>query len=188
MLLSHLFLLRSYLSLSSLYSIKERPCSHPATKWEKHLCSIVSNDQKYQKKCIPEKKSPQSGLIKGLVLMFHGWTACPDAFEPIASELSSNGFITLTPLLPGQGINIGYGCDVPDVCVEHGTNPSELPESKEGISPITKGYIDFVNWAIEMVNEELNLIPISARDRSFYVSVFGLSGGGPMATVIWNLI
>ena len=71
------------------------------------------------------------GTVKGIIIMYHGWTGCPDSYNQISSSLNDQGFIVLTPLLPGQGINLGYGCDVPGTCVSHGTNPSELPTNKK---------------------------------------------------------
>lgn len=70
---------------------------------------------------------------------------------------------------------IGYQCEIPGVCVDFNTNPSELPVKK-------KGYINFVKWTIDMINEQVALVESHQRDSGFYVGVFGLSGGGPMAT------
>lgn len=55
------------------------------------------------------------------------------------------------------------------------TNPSELPETKEE-------YIQFVDWAIQTVNEQVDSIPLDKRSDDFYIGIMGLSGGGSMAT------
>lgn len=92
-------------------------CEKQYSLWDKHYCQILNNTAKYQRKCVPTKFIPHgASRIKGLILMIHGWTGCADAYDAINSELARDGFIALTPLLPGQGINLGYGCEVPGVC------------------------------------------------------------------------
>lgn len=111
------------------------------------------------------------------MFVFHGFSGCPDALNQINAELNHKGFVTVTPLLPGQGIKVGYGCEKPGICVSHGTNPSELPTTKEK-------YARFVEWAVDMINEEAELIPLSKRADNFYVGVLGFSTGGP--SIIYN--
>ncbi len=70
----------------------------------------------------------------------------------------------------GQGLNLGYGCEVKGVCLANGTNPTELPVRKEE-------YIDFVRWNIDMVKQEISLLPPHVKSADFFAGVMGLSGG-----------
>jgi hypothetical protein len=60
-------------------------CNAPTTLWDKHYCEIVKDTAKYQSVCTPFRRFPGTattyeGLrnVKGVVLMYHGYTACPN--------------------------------------------------------------------------------------------------------------
>jgi hypothetical protein len=86
----------------------------------------------------------------------------------------------LTPLLPGHGIQRGYGCEKNNVCVKGGYNPSFMPKSRDG-------YIQFTDWSIKMLNQEMSLITRN-KDENFVIGAIGskklkkgLSAGAVMA-------
>jgi alpha-beta hydrolase superfamily lysophospholipase len=163
------------LLLAAIYAVSAagENCQNPTSVWDKHTCLIIADVDKYQRKCIPTRVLPPPGVpVKGLIVLAHGWTGCPDAYDQISAELSSQGFIALTPLLPGQGININYGCDVAGACVQNGTNPSYLPISKQP-------YIEFSEFLALLANDELSLLNNTREELT--VGVMGLSGGGPLA-------
>jgi hypothetical protein len=109
-------------------------CAAPITRWDKAYCEIASQPEKFQTGCYPQRAFPSNANnygnvanVKGFLVLYHGYTACPDAFEGIVQELTKQGYVTVTPLLPGQGIKLGYGCATPGVCLQPlGTNPSFL--------------------------------------------------------------
>jgi hypothetical protein len=69
--------------------------------------------------------------------------------------------------LPGHGIARGYGCGIKGVCVKNGYNPSFMPKSRDG-------YIQFTDWSIEMLNEEISLIR-GHKDETFVVGALGFN-------------
>ncbi|KAJ3312983.1 hypothetical protein HDV04_002465 [Boothiomyces sp. JEL0838] len=157
-------------------------CQAPSTLWEQHMCQVATNPTKYQALCTPKRQFPGSatsydslpaGSVNGVVVMYHGFTACPDAFNEMAATLNQAGYITVIPLLPGQGVKLGFGCDVAGTCVPSGVNPSFLPQGKQG-------YYDFVSHVNDIVNQELSFIPAAAKADNFQVTSLGLSLGGAL--------
>ncbi|KAJ3359870.1 hypothetical protein HDU91_004776 [Kappamyces sp. JEL0680] len=171
------------LSLVSTISAVGEDCANPVTLWDSYYCSIAQNPAKYQSKCFPVRALPQNATslaavqqVRGVVIGYHGFTGCPDAFSGISEVLTREGYIVITPLLPGQGINIGFGCQMPGTCVGiHNYNPSEIPTAKTG-------YFDWSRQVLDMVNEQVALIPDAAKGPNFQVQALGLSVGGALAS------
>ena len=46
---------------------------------------------------------PPNVAYHGVVVLFHGFTACPQQFEEVAQHLGAQGMVVLAPLLPGHG-------------------------------------------------------------------------------------
>ncbi|KAI8905475.1 hypothetical protein EDD86DRAFT_257469 [Gorgonomyces haynaldii] len=155
-----LFLIQQILALD---------CTAPQTLWDKHACQIVQ--PKYQPNCAPIAMKPQNGTIKGAIVLYHGFSACPDAMKETAQLLADQGFLAFVPLLPGHGLALGYGCVNPKTCLSRGTNPSELPTSKEP-------YVQFVDWSLSMIQEQAQLVEKSSE---FFIGTLGLSLGGSMS-------
>lgn len=55
-----------------------------------------------QPECYPRRYAAQ-GPFRGLVVLFHGYSACPQQFWDIAPLLAAQGFEVYLPLLPGHG-------------------------------------------------------------------------------------
>jgi len=55
-----------------------------------------------QNSCKPFYLPPQ-GQRKGTVLLFHGYSACPQQFWELGPQLAAQGFAVYVPLLPGHG-------------------------------------------------------------------------------------
>ncbi len=71
--------------------------------WDEHIRSETAG-KKIQKECWPKfyKASPNVPR-RGMLMFFHGFTACPQQYFDYAEELSSKGWDVFLPLLPGQG-------------------------------------------------------------------------------------
>lgn len=158
-------------------------CTSPSSKWENlQFCPIATQPQKYQKLCLPKRLYPTSAnlsggrmLVKGVITMYHGFTACPDAFKEIADLMVSQGYIVIVPLLPGQGINLGYNCQSsPGQCVAQGTNPSEIPVSRDG-------YFTWSQTIIDITKQEASRVPAALKSDDFKVMALGLSVGAALA-------
>ena len=169
-------------------------CSVQNTLWDSlHYCNIITKPQKYQDSCMPMRLYPDfisnttgttgtgrtttDGIkkVRGVITMYHGFTACPDAFKEIAQEMVNLGFVVIVPLLPGMGLNLGYNCNSsPGICLSHGTNPSEIPTSKEG-------YFAWSRDILAITKQEASLIEAEDRSDDFKVMAMGLSVGGALA-------
>jgi len=57
-----------------------------------------------QADCIPRRYQAH-GEYKGVVVLHHGFSACPQQYFDLAPLLSAEGFDVLLPLMPGQGLN-----------------------------------------------------------------------------------
>jgi pimeloyl-ACP methyl ester carboxylesterase len=162
-------------------------CDSLATEWDRHYCSILNQPDKYQRNCVPYRLLPGNATdlqfvrnAKGAVILYHGYSACPDAMRVLAVEMQSKGFIVLAPLMPGHGIVEGFGCEVKGACILNGTNPSFMSDSKEG-------YMHWVEWTVKMHKEQLDLLPYGAKQPGFRVSSIGLSAGGPTSLYALSL-
>lgn len=183
---------------------KHENCSAQTSLWESlHYCAIATQPQKYQELCMPMRLYPsttdgvgttQVGTnnpnetthqnqtttsrikkVKGVITMYHGFTACPDAFKEIAQEMVNLGFVVIVPLLPGMGLNLGYNCNSsPGICVSHGTNPSEIPTSKEA-------YFAWSRDILAITRQEADLVDAEDRADDFKILAMGLSVGGALA-------
>lgn len=72
-------------------------------RWDDYVARETS-DVALQEDCKPRRLSPPAGTTaRGVVVLFHGFTACPQQFFDMAVDLNAAGFEVLLPLLPGQG-------------------------------------------------------------------------------------
>ena len=73
------------------------------TRWESYVARVTA-EAPLQEGCAPTRVSPPQGVrAKGVVALFHGFTACPQQFVDVAADLAASGFEVLLPLLPGNG-------------------------------------------------------------------------------------
>ncbi|HEY8212107.1 MAG TPA: alpha/beta fold hydrolase [Myxococcaceae bacterium] len=70
------------------------------TAWAAHL--VESTTPGHQGACAPRRWAP-AGEPRGLVIAYHGFTACPDSMEGLGPALAAAGYEVLAPLLPGHG-------------------------------------------------------------------------------------
>lgn len=148
--------------------------------WDALVCSLQNFD--LQPQCQPRfvestqlLRRGRNAKPKGLVVAFHGFTSCPDAFDELTFAWLQAGYDVMVPLLPGHGRAQG-GCETNDStgilrvgeCAGRDVVAPELPLLKQG-------YIDFVELINDIVREEV------AKRSYKQVMVTGLSHGGPMA-------
>jgi hypothetical protein len=169
------------LLITQILAIGER-CATANSLWDQAYCAVLSQPAKFQANCYPQRNFPDGANAystikdaKGVIILYHGFSACPDAFSGIIEELNRNGYVTLAPLLPGHGIEIGYGCENPNSCLASNTNPSLLPNNRSD-------YMNWVDWSLDMLRQEVSFIPSSLRSANFVVGALGLSAGGPVVT------
>jgi pimeloyl-ACP methyl ester carboxylesterase len=71
--------------------------------WSSYVARVTTGVA-LQEDCKPRRVRPKVGVTpRGVIVLFHGFTACPQQFFEIAGDLSAAGFDVLLPLLPGHG-------------------------------------------------------------------------------------
>jgi pimeloyl-ACP methyl ester carboxylesterase len=139
--------------------------------WEQHIqretqTLNTSPNKAIQPDCMPRFYPAKEGTERqGMVMFFHGFTACPQQYFDIALMLADRGFDVFLPLMPGQGRtpngDTDYLNDLP---------AQERWASREPPPPHPR-YVAFVN--------EMNEI---AANSTGVRALAGLSGGGGLAT------
>ena len=136
------------------------PTISEATKkaWNAYVLSVPLEN--LQPQCQPKRYAAQ-GELKGVVVLFHGYSACPQQYWELAPELAAKGFEVYLPLLPGAGRKkILDGNKVTD-------DVSELPR--------LKNWSEYLKLADEMT-------VMAAATSGVRRVVGGLSLGGAVAT------
>ena len=94
------------------------------SKWDAYVARVTA-ESPLQPSCVPTRISPPSGTAhRGVVVIFHGYTACPQQFFEIGKQMAAGGFEVLLPLLPGEGrpASMVNGKAVDDVAALPGTS------------------------------------------------------------------
>jgi alpha-beta hydrolase superfamily lysophospholipase len=135
--------------------------------WAEHVRSetvtLNTSGKDILEDCKPRFYPAKEGSPRqGMVMFFHGFTACPQQYFPIAELLAEKGFDVFLPLMPGQGRaatgKIDYLNDLPS------KNTFAKPRKHER-------YTEFV--------EKMNAIAAASTGTK---ALAGLSGGGGLAT------
>ncbi|MFW7379456.1 MAG: alpha/beta hydrolase [Oligoflexus sp.] len=129
-------------------------------QWQEHIRAETEGKQ-IQPDCQPTY-FPASDEVpfQGIVVFFHGFTACPQQYFSIGSQLADHGFEVFLPLMPGQGREPRDGPGGND------DNYYDLPGGKD-----KDRYQNFV--------DRMNAM---ARAATGTKVIAGLSGGGSLAT------
>jgi len=76
--------------------------------WEQYVAAVTrkadASGRGYQDACKPQMHRNQ-GRYRGSIMLFHGFTACPQQFEKLIPALTSRGYTVFNPVLPGHGYN-----------------------------------------------------------------------------------
>lgn len=81
--------------------------------WEKYVANVKA--EPLQTNCIPRRFSPPKiAKYRGTVILFHGFSACPQQLFELADRLRKEGYEVLLPLNPGHGRLPKNGRDVID--------------------------------------------------------------------------
>ena len=134
--------------------------------WKEYVESVTTQND-LQQACVPRYLRAENVVEKkGVVVLFHGFSACPQQWDLIAPLVSKRGFDVLMPLNPGHGNSLKnpgpryrclYGCD--------------------GKTDNVTGFpVDVDEWVsyVQMIN---NIVAMSSGIHA----VGGLSVGGTLA-------
>jgi len=77
------------------------------TKYEEYYCMVANgppvNGLLQDPGCDPRYTRTTAASKKGLVVVFHGYTACPDSFDPEAAVWVNDGYDVMQLLTVGHG-------------------------------------------------------------------------------------
>jgi pimeloyl-ACP methyl ester carboxylesterase len=141
-----------------------------AQLWQKHV-DLETGGKRIQRDCMP-RFYPASTSIerRGMVMFFHGFTACPQQYFAISELLVSKGYDVYLPLMPGQG-------RVPDAGKNGDEdNHKDLPSTD---NPAEYKDGDPENDRLQYFVTSMNEIAAATPGERIIV---GLSGGGALAT------
>ena len=130
--------------------------------WKKYHDSIPLNKylkEGIQEQCRPRVFPSKTKKTKGVMILFHGYTACPQQYFEWAERLSANSWEVVIPLHPGHGYTKVDGQD----------NMKYLPDT-ENFKEAYGGFVRQMNQLIE------------AYPKDMLKATAGLSLGGAMAT------
>ncbi len=142
--------------------------------WKQHIAE-EADGKSLQPGCEPTHFSPKIGTpSKGIVVLYHGFTACPQQFYDVSEKLADLGYDVFLPLMPGQG---RMPLDEKDSSGVAKDNLADLPA-------------DLNTEAI--VRQAATMNKLAAAGTGIKV-IGGLSGGGGLATgtaiegkEVWN--
>ncbi len=86
---------------TAIQSVKRGISPNTLNAWNQYVNQVRSTG-KIQKGCTPFYKKAE-GNVTGSVMLFHGYSACPQQYEELSALLSKQGFNVFVPLLPGHG-------------------------------------------------------------------------------------
>ena len=142
------------------------------TTWETYVCGITQRGavKPVDSRCFPRSYSSDTA-VKGAVLLFHGYTACPDSLDSVATKLASEGFHVYAFLTVGHGRALGNCAGTGVDCVGN-TPVDELPTTSDA-------YAAFVKSSTSIFGGEVARRGLSRATHS--LGVAGLSLGGALA-------
>lgn len=119
--------------------------------------------------------------FQGVVIFFHGYSACAEQVESVSTMLSNNCVDVLAPTMPGHGSPAvwcgegGASCDV-QTSNGMGWTHDTLPTHRSS-------YDEFARGAYQAIRQEVNFRAgaTGKNTRDLQVSLIGLSFGAPMA-------
>lgn len=144
--------------------------------WNSYLAHIPqSHPYQIQERCKPLLYKPE-GTPKGVVLFYHGFTACPMQFTPFAERMQALGYYVIVPLLPGQGRG---PTPLQSKMVVRDVKAGERTATPVSFSEYYGRYLPTEEVVYEAFIQEMNGIVAQAPGRHV---VGGLSVGGALTT------
>ncbi len=141
--------------------------------WQSYVAALPL--EQIQAECRP-RMVPHQGAYKGVVVLFHGFTACPQQYFSLSEELAAAGYTVLLPLSPGHGR--AYAS-------KDAVNTDNVADLPTGRATDPNSYLKYFDFVLQM-----NAI---AREFGGERVVGGLSLGAAMATFstvqdpqLWN--
>eukprot|EP00930_Biecheleria_cincta_P031144 TRINITY_DN21608_c0_g2_i1.p1 TRINITY_DN21608_c0_g2~~TRINITY_DN21608_c0_g2_i1.p1 ORF type:complete len:257 (-),score=40.43 TRINITY_DN21608_c0_g2_i1:27-713(-) len=154
------------------------PDDHDASPAEEY-----STRRKHSEPCRPRllRSACPNAEFRGLVLYFHGFTACPSQVDDLAPFLTAACLDVFAPTIPGHDAGLP-NCSAGEFCsvqfsADLGHDLRELPTS-------SSVYMDFVHEVSDVASRELSTRAerLNLHLETLELGVLGLSLGGSMAS------
>jgi alpha-beta hydrolase superfamily lysophospholipase len=152
--------------------------NNPTSKWERYVCATIGAADTWGK-CWPQRRHSRCNSTVGVVALFHGYSACPDAYNELASTFQDQCLQVYSFLSPGHGHPL----------LDNSTGQLLVPSSNPnyvdrfnltGLPTSRACYVDFANHVNEVIKEEKQTLEVDNELR--VTAALGLSLGAPMAT------
>lgn len=161
-------------NMDSEAHIREYCAAGPSSLWQRYVCSRIGDADGWDR-CWPQHRYSRCNQAVGVVAMFHGYSACPDAYSEMASVLQDECFHVYSFTTPGHGHPL-VATDTRGRSIIGKYNLSGLPESR-------LDYLTFADSAISIMREEVSLTRWNNGGPEV-VAAMGLSLGAPLATAV----
>jgi len=109
--------------------------------WDAYVQRVTSEYSSVsglQPGCKPQFHKRTTRSYFGSIMLFHGFTACPQQFERIVPLLTSKGYDVFLPLNPGHGYKWKSGKEVEDYIGNIPTSQSTYEEFVEDMDKVMK--------------------------------------------------
>jgi hypothetical protein len=130
--------------------------------WDAYVTRVTeeSNDghRGFQSGCEPKMWESTTVSYRGVVLAYHGLTACTEQYDELGPMLAARGFVVLAPVVSGHGL------DYDRTRAKAQDDITELPHS-------TRAYQD-------LAKEMISIVEVAGGESA----VYGLSLGGSLAS------
>jgi hypothetical protein len=139
------------------------------SSWEQYLHGVC-NGPKLQPTCYPSMYPPVNvSAPAGLVVYYHGFSACPSSAIPYAEYMSGqHNFYVYNFMLPGHG-RLMNDCVSPSECAD-GYPTESLPVTRQA-------YVNMVQESVSIIRSEVQRLNLAGK----IIAVSGLSHGGAVA-------
>ena len=149
------------------------------TAWTDYLTAFQARyAEGIQPHCVPSKHDSTSGGNVGVIVLFHGFSACPGQFYDWVPMLQAQGYTVLLPLIPGHGLNYVWQPTY------RNCGPWYFPWSRQCLSGYTaRDSYDHLmtdeSEALTFIDEINAIVRLAGGTRV----IGGLSFGGALATL-----
>lgn len=159
----------------------ERLSTEAEKLWNDYVKDVINAGSAIQENCKPRRLGrPQGVPYKGVIILFHGFTACPQQYFEWGRALADKGFDVLLPLLPGHGL-------VPETVPNPagGTMKRDIVEFLPRVEDTMPNPHNPASSKYAALAERMNRIASAANGGLRMVG--GISVGGAVATHAVNL-
>eukprot|EP01083_Nonionella_stella_P112671 331762_1 len=99
----------------------------PLSLWEQYQCEYIRDRDAYQK-CWPQRRMSacDPGKLKGLAILYHGFSSCPDQFNDFASKLQAECWNVYLVTSQGHGVHFCPTDSTASGCVPSFLNETQI--------------------------------------------------------------